>query len=195
MTVNPFEDLLLLSTGRRCVPALFQVSHRVAYCRRPGEMTYLKTCPSISRRFWPETSSHPWCNSSRPMVCFGHLHWPKVLDTENRNRRAELVLMHRVASPFCRHGRTVACGVLLPRVSASLVRSVIKVRGIQLPRCWAFYRSRAKKTNPADLTLNLSELRGISKQHQWVWDTLKPLPRVHVAATRFSQQISSQVFS
>ena len=38
------------------------------------------------------------------MICFRHLHCPKGLDSENRDRRAELVLLHTVASPFCRDG-------------------------------------------------------------------------------------------
>ena len=37
-------------------------------------------------------------------VCFRRLHWPKGLHSENRVRRAELQLLHRVASPLCRDG-------------------------------------------------------------------------------------------
>ena len=58
----------------------------------------------------------------------------------------------------------------------------IKVRRIQLLRGWAFHRSRAKKTNPADLTLMCQSSAGSANTINWVWDTLKPLPRVHVAA-------------
>ena len=67
------------------------MSHRVAFGSSPEEMTGLTTSPSISWR--------------RPRIFgaihqrqgFRHLLWPKKLDSENRDRRAELVLMHRVS--------------------------------------------------------------------------------------------------
>ena len=44
----------------------------------------------------------------------------------------------------------------------------------------------AKKTNPAALTAVCQGLRGINKQHRWLWDTLESLPGVDVAASRAS---------
>ena len=61
--------------------------------------------------------------------------------------------MHRVASPLCPDGEVASRRLwVLPRFSASLVGGGRKVRRIQLLRGWAFDRSRAKKTTPADLT-------------------------------------------
>ena len=124
------------------------MSHRVAYGSSPEEMIGLTTSPFD----FLETPSHLRCNSSRPMICFRHLLWPKGLDSENRDRRSELVLMHRVASLFCPDGDMASRRLWGLTTNCPVAGHSIAV-------------------GPRRLTL-----RG---------DTLKPLSRVHVAATRF----------
>ena len=40
------------------------------------------------------------------MVCSGHLHWPKRLDSENHDRRAELVPLTQGIEPTLRKQRS-----------------------------------------------------------------------------------------